>query len=529
MQPCNIISPYIFFPSSYLLSFPASLFTPWPPEAKIGVDFFFLKCHDYGRGGEKMAHILVTGANGFIGSHLVRKLLELKQKESWSEDILCLVRQTSDLSSLTGLDVKLVIGNLLDPESLVPAVKGASYIYHLGAEVYNINRKRFFDSIVTGTENLLKAALKHAKTSLKRFLFVSSQAAAGPAPGNQPINEEHKPGPPVSWYAEAKLKAEEIVKQYGKDLPVTTVRPTSVYGPRDQALVSVFQAARMRIQAKNGIKKRYTGMVYAPDLVEGMIAAAQHPNTIGETYFLANPQNYTVAEMSKTIGKAVGKPFGFTIPIPIFFLYIVAIFSELFYLFFRRKPIPSRDKIRDLSKVYWLCTPAKAKKDFGWEAKTTLLEGAKATHNYMTAEEKLLKDMPLESKGILWLKYFLLSLTLGVIIEVLAWFGKVYIFHPWWLVFVVILILWGLIFGSIAMGTRRLGYLVQYIPGFILLFGGELLNHYYLHGWSFLRKVPPGNIDPVLRALVLGIFTGFLIPIINAIMKQFYKIKLRLG
>ena len=102
-------------------------------------------------------------------------------------------------------------------------------------------------------------------------------------------------------------------------------------------------------------------------------------------------------------------------------------------------------------------------------------------------------------------------------------------FHPWWLVLLVILILWGLIFGSIAMVTRRLGFLVQFIPGFILLFGGELLNHYYLHGWSFLRNFPPGNTDPVLRALALGILTGFLIPIINAVMKQFYKIKQRLG
>jgi hypothetical protein len=139
-------------------------------------------------------------------------------------------------------------------------------------------------------------------------------------------------------------------------------------------------------------------------------------------------------------------------------------------------------------------------------------------HTSVTAEEKQLK-------GVLWLKYFLLSLALGVVIEVLAWVGKVYVFHPWWLVFLVIVILWGFIFGSIAMGTRRRGFLVQYIPGFILLFGGELFNHYYLHGWSFLKGAPPGNMDPVLRALVLGILSGFLIPIINTIMKQFDKRK----
>jgi hypothetical protein len=96
-------------------------------------------------------------------------------------------------------------------------------------------------------------------------------------------------------------------------------------------------------------------------------------------------------------------------------------------------------------------------------------------------------------------------------------------------VFAVISILWGLIFGSIAVGTRRLGFPVQYMPGFILLFAGELSNHYYLHGWSFLKEGPWGNINPVLRALALGILTGFLIPIINALMKQFDKIKLRQG
>jgi len=150
-------------------------------------------------------------------------------------------------------------------------------------------------------------------------------------------------------------------------------------------------------------------------------------------------------------------------------------------------------------------------------------------HTPVTAEEKQLKNMSLEPKGILWLKYFLLSLILGVIIEVLAWFGKVYVFHPWWLVFVAILILWGLVFGSIAMGTRRRGFLVQYIPGFILLLGGELLNHYYLQGWSFYKEGLLGDTDPLVRALVLGMLTGFLIPMINAIMKQFYKIRLRLG
>ena len=476
-----------------------------------------------------MSRILVTGANGFIGSHLVRHLLALKEKEDWKEEIVCLVRSTSDLSSLKGLDVKLVIGDVRNPKTLVKAVQGATYIFHLASELYTISRKRFLEANTVGTNNLIEIAVKHTKDSLKRFLFVSSQAAAGPAPTKVPITEDSEPLPPVSWYAESKLKAEKIVMQHASEIPVTIVRPCSVYGERDPGFLQAFKSAELRIHAVPGFRTGYTGMIYGPDLVEGIVAAARHPRTAGNTYFLSNPENYSVREMMKTMAKAIGKPFGFTLPIPIFVFRIVAVFSELLYLFSRKKPIPSRDKIRDLSQRYWLCTPKKAQEDFGWQAKTSLFDGLKATYNYIKEEQNQLRKMSDESKEILWLKYFFLSLGIGILIEFLAAFGNVYAFQPWWIVFGIVLGLWGIVFGSIAMVTRTRSFLVQYIPGFILLFGGELLNDYYLHKWNFPNDSLYGITDPVARAAVLGIATGFLIPIINGLMKIFYKIKLRLG
>jgi len=489
-----------------------------------------------------MNHILVTGATGFIGSHLVRELIRLKEKNNTSEDIVCLVRKTSELESIDGLKIKLVIGDLRDKNSLIPAVKGAKYIYHLGAELHTICRQRFLDTNVNGTRNLLEIAKEHSQETLKRFLFVSSQAAAGPATDENPIDETQAPiVPAVSWYGESKMEAEKVKEEFANDIPITTVRPSTVYGERDPGMKQVFNAVASHIHPKTGFKKRFTGMIYAPDLVKGMIAAATNPKTIGETYFLTNPSNYTVIEMVKIMAKGIGKPWGITIPIPIFFFRIIALFSEWFYLLSRKKPLPSRDKVRDLAQVYWLCTPQKAKKDFDWEAQTPLAEGLGKTYNYIKKNKMKMKQMPGETKGLLWFKFFSLSLIMGIIIEALAIFGKVYFFSPSWLVFLVVPLLWGLVFGSIAMWVRTKGFIVQFIPGFIILFAAELLNHYILHNWTFYHFFQQGDTwkivhhslfgveNPLLRAVVLGAATGILIPLLNQIMKLFYKLKLRQG
>jgi len=230
------------------------------------------------------------------------------------------------------------------------------------------------------------------------------------------------------------------------------------------------------------------------------------------------------------MAKAVNKPWGVPFPIPIFVFRIVAIFSELLYLFFRGKPIPSRDKVRDISQVFWLCTPAKAKKDFGWEAKHSLLEGMKTTCKYYKEEERTRKKMPLEPAGLLWMKYCLVSMIIGLIIESLAIYGKM-VYTPWWQVLIIVPGMWGLIFGSLAKVTRVCNFVVQFLPGFFIITAAELLNHFQFHKWYFTNDYVFGVTirNPVMRAVALGIATGFIIPLVNALMRKFYKRKLRLG
>jgi len=493
-----------------------------------------------------MGHILVTGATGFIASHVVRQLLELKKKEGWDHEIVCLVRRTSNLKNLEGLDVKLVIGDFRIPGSLIPAVKGASYIYHVGAELYVTTRRAFLDANTTGVENLLKATVEHAGPDFKRFLFVSSLAAAGPASGlDKPRLESDEPATPVSWYAESKLEAEKILHSYKGKIPYTIVRATAVYGPRDPAFAAIFKAVRMRIHPVSGFKTRYVGMVYAPDLAEGIIMAARSHRALYETYFLTRhkngvpgdgttpPQqwNYSIKEMVKTLAQGVGKPWGILFPAPLLLMQFIAYFVELIALFTRQDPSPTRDKVRDITPVFWHCSAQKAKDHLGWVAKHSLLDGAKITHESMLAEEKDSKEMPLLNKGTLFLKYVIIGMVIGTLIEILAEFGKVYSFTPWYFMFGVIIGMWGLLFGAIAMWTRKLPVVVQYLPGFIFLFVMELLNHYMMHRWTFHAGnfIGLAEMTPWIRAMWLGIATGFIIPLYNNIQAMFYQIKLDKG
>jgi hypothetical protein len=132
--------------------------------------------------------------------------------------------------------------------------------------------------------------------------------------------------------------------------------------------------------------------------------------------------------------------------------------------------------------------------------------------------------MPDESKGILWLKYFLIGILMGIIIEVGAALLRLYDYQPGWVVIIFVLVLWGAIFGSIALATRNRGFLVQYIPGFILIFGLEFLNYYVLKMWIFSPATFLYKFTTLQVALAIGFTMGFLAPVINLLMKIFKKL-----
>jgi nucleoside-diphosphate-sugar epimerase len=313
---------------------------------------------------------LVTGGNGFIGSHLVELLL------SNQYSVRCLVRKTSDLTWLKGLNVELVYGDLFDVNALRDAVKGVDYVYHSAGVTKAKKKEDYYLGNATGTKNLLAATIEH-NPAVKRFVHISSQTAAGPSPTKTPITEETSPHP-ITTYGKSKWQAEEECLGVMKTLPITIVRPPVVYGPRDKDVFEFFNTMRKGLQPMVGFAGKYVSMIHVEDLVRGFLMAAECERAVGQTYFISSKEMYDW----KTIGditREVMKSRVLRLRIPEFIVYVIAAFAELLALFSNKAALINFEKAKDMVQDYWTCDSSKASRDFGFQEKISLPEGIRST------------------------------------------------------------------------------------------------------------------------------------------------------
>jgi nucleoside-diphosphate-sugar epimerase len=472
-----------------------------------------------------MPRALVTGANGFIGSHLVRELLQR------GYDVNCLVRPTSDLRSIQGLPVRVFLGDIRNPATLVTPLQGVDYIFHLAAALLVTSQAEFEETNVQGTLNLLQATAQLAPSQIKRFLYVSSEAAVGPGQDATPLDETVELRP-ISWYGQSKKEAEAHVRSFAGQVPATIVRLSSVYGEREQDISQAFPAVEKGLLPKIGLEEKATVLVYVGDVVRGMIDAAESANTIDQAYHLAHPRIWSAEDLIRTIAAAMGRPDGIMLPVPVEVLHLAAPLAEFIHEFVRGRPKLTKDKAHEISQRYWVISPAKAKRDFGWEARFDLPDGMRRTTAYYLEEERAGREMALETQPMLWLKFLACAIGLGSLIEITSAIGKFYQFRPSWGAFAVILGGFGFSLGTISMKVRQQDDLVQFAAGTLLATTAELANELGLSpglSWEFAPGWPLGIRNGILRAFVLGTAGGGFVLIVNAMLRALYQRRLRLG
>lgn len=245
---------------------------------------------------------LVTGATGFVGRHLVKRLVE----EGIS--VTCLVRETSDIKFLKELGVELVYGNIMNKESLEKAVEDIDLIFHLAGEVYPKRSKRYFHANVIGTRNLMQACVGK---NIRKVVYFSSTAVYGPTKERQLFVDETYPCNPISDYGKSKLEAEGIVLHYYREfgVPVTVLRPPVVYGPGLNRFSIAFIILNLILKEKFimiGDGDNYMSLSYISNLIQGTLLAAYKEESIGEIFIIADEENNTFKEMVHSIYKAAG-------------------------------------------------------------------------------------------------------------------------------------------------------------------------------------------------------------------------------
>jgi nucleoside-diphosphate-sugar epimerase len=310
---------------------------------------------------------VVTGANGFVGSHLVELLLS----QGWS--VRCVVRERSDLRWLPLDRVSLNRMDFSESDAgvLADAIRDASFVFHLAA-VTSAASDDVYDRVnVGGTERIIGAI--RAASPQPKLIFCSSQAAAGPAGTERPTQEDDEPAP-VSAYGRSKLAAEQIVK--GSGINYTIVRPPTVYGPRDTDVLEAFRLARAGVAFRIAPESQKISVVHVNDLVSGLVGAAHGPE--GRTYFVTDGVPHSWREMIDGIGRAVGRT-PRVIPLPRPLASVAAHIGRVWSGLSGRKPLLTPDRVAEMSQSDWSCDDSRARRELGYASSITLDAGLRAT------------------------------------------------------------------------------------------------------------------------------------------------------
>lgn len=319
--------------------------------------------------------VLVTGANGFIGSRVCRLLAA----SGYAVRILC--RETSDLKLLADIPYTKAIGDITKPDSLPPALFGVDYVIHLAGLVKARKVEQYFEVNQKGTLNLVNTIKNHS-LPIRKFVLVSSAAAGGPSTGRP--RTEADPAAPLTTYGRSKLAAEEAIRPFFDLLPITILRPPGVYGPGDTEIFTLFDMVNKGLRVYMAGGHNRVQLIYVDDLARAIKAAMCAPQSCGRVYTVAAAEAHTIRDMLDMIGRLLDKR-GIALSLPLWLVNFIAVLSEVGSRLLGRTPHFSREKVRELT-TDWEFDVSKAAADFGFEANIDFETGARLTIDWYRRE-----------------------------------------------------------------------------------------------------------------------------------------------
>ena len=318
-----------------------------------------------------MTRVLVTGASGFIGSHIVEALT------ASGFLVRALVRRSSSLSFIGRAEP--AFGDVTDFQSLRQALDGVQGVVHCAGLTKALSLEEYRRVNRDGTDNLLRAC-RAASPTPERIVVLSSLAAYGPSRNGQPKREDDE-RLPVSYYGRSKLEGQRAAESSMKDLSVSILIPPAVYGPRDRDIFVYFRFARIGIMPFLGRGERYLSVIYVKDLARAAVECLLRNEAAGAGYFVEDGEVRTWRGFASAIVRAAGRR-PVAVCFPPFIGWGVALLADCCAGIARRPPLLGTQKMRELLQSAWTCTGERIRRQLGWHAIYTLDKGVEETYSW---------------------------------------------------------------------------------------------------------------------------------------------------
>lgn len=316
-------------------------------------------------------NISITGATGFIGSHITNELV--KQGHS----INVLVRHNSSLKNIDNLKsekkIKVFEVNYDDLESIKKATLDCEIIIHCAGLLFGKNYNDLRKANVNSTVNLIESIKDNS--NFKQFIYISSLTVAGPSASLDLVKKENDHKNPITYYGRSKAEAEDFIISQREWLNYTIMRLPAVYGPRDTAIYSLFKLAKQGVASLIGFKTKYLSLIHSKDVVNGVVLSLNNKIAFKKLYFLSSDEFYSWEEVMDMLKKGFGKKRLLKLRLPHSVVFVIAFINSYASKLLGLTPIFDLDKAKDFTQKYWICSNKLIKQDLGFEQLVSLEVG----------------------------------------------------------------------------------------------------------------------------------------------------------
>jgi nucleoside-diphosphate-sugar epimerase len=323
-----------------------------------------------------MKKTLVTGASGFTGKVLCRRLVQR------GDQVVAFARPTSNIEELQSLGVEIRRTDIKDPENILDNFSDIRKVYHLAAawRVEHSSVEEFRAVNVKATRNLLEAAKKR---NVQRFIHCSTVGVHGHI--DDPPADENYRFNPGDHYQQTKLEGELLVQEYLLNgLPGVIVRPAGIYGPGDIRFLKLFKPISKGLFVMIGSGNVFYHFTYVEDLVQGFLLAGENPDVLGEVFTIAGDEYITLRELTNVIADILDKPHP-VLRVPFYPVYLAAVLCDKICKPFGIQPplFPRRVEFFSKDRAF---TNRKAKKLLKFKPQVSLREGLQKTADWYHKE-----------------------------------------------------------------------------------------------------------------------------------------------